>query len=159
MKRAHNRTLGRGTPPRLPRGRPSRGNGQLTGQVSCVRESIEERTVARVRCGRFLDGLAASHNGNAQRTVGRTLCRPCSWRQIRDCDSPPVKAYFADGAVLRVCEVFRFLLKHQSLRVTLVLLLLVRAGSVITRRVLLHGRDEAGAISIVTVEVSIACAA
>ena len=66
--------------------------------------------------------------------------------------TPPVKAYFADGAVLRVCEVFRFLLTHQSLGVTVVLLLLVRAGRVISRRVLLHGRDEAGAISIVAVE-------
>ena len=79
--------------------------------------------------------------------------------EIRDCDSPPVKTCFAVGAVLRVCEVFRFLLEHQSLGVTLVLLLLVPAGSVISRRVLLHGRDEAGAVSIFAVEVSIACAA
>jgi hypothetical protein len=66
---------------------------------------------------------------------------------------------FAVGAVLRVCEVFRLLLEHHSLGVTLVLLLLVRAGSVISRRVLLHGHDEAGAVSIFAVEVSIACAA
>jgi len=79
--------------------------------------------------------------------------------EIRDCDPPPVKTCFAVGAVLRVCEVFRFLLEHQSPGVTLVLLLLVRAGSVISRRVLLHGRDEAGAVSIFAVEVSIACAA
>ena len=79
--------------------------------------------------------------------------------EIRDCDPPPVKTCFAVGAVLRVCEVFRFLLEHQSLGVTLVLLLLVPAGSVISRRVLLHGRDEAGAVSIFAVEVSIACAA
>jgi hypothetical protein len=72
---------------------------------------------------------------------------------------PPVKTCFAVGAVLRVCEVFRFLLEHHSLDVTLVLLLLVRAGSVISRRVLLHGREEAGAVSILAVEVSIACAA
>ncbi len=50
---------------------------------------------------------------------------------------------FPVGAVLRVCEVFRFLLEHQSLGVTLVLLLLVRAGNVTSRRVLLHGREEA----------------
>jgi hypothetical protein len=78
--------------------------------------------------------------------------------EIRDCD-PPVKTCFAVGAVLRVCEVFRFLLEHRSLGVTLVVLLLVRAGSVISRRVLVHGRDEAGAVSIFAVEVSIACAA
>jgi hypothetical protein len=35
----------------------------------------------------------------------------------RDCDPPPVKTCFAVGAVLRVCEVFRFLLEHQSLGV------------------------------------------
>jgi hypothetical protein len=79
--------------------------------------------------------------------------------EIRDCDPPPVKTCFAFGAVLRLCEVFRFLLEHQSLGVTLVLLLLVPAGSVISRRVLLHGRDETGAVSIFAVEVSIACAA
>jgi hypothetical protein len=49
---------------------------------------------------------------------------------------------FAVGAVLGVCEVFRFLLEHQSLGVTLVLLLVVRAGSVISRRVLLDGREK-----------------
>ena len=85
--------------------------------------------------------------------------RVLAFREIRDCDPPPVKTCFAVGAVLRVCDVFRFLLEHQSLGVTLVLPLLVRAGSVISRRVLLHGRDEAGAVSIVAVEVSIACAA
>jgi hypothetical protein len=36
---------------------------------------------------------------------------------------------FAVGAVLRVREVFRFLLEHRSLGVTLVLLLLVRRGA------------------------------
>ena len=55
--------------------------------------------------------------------------------EIRDWDSAPVKTCFAVGAVLRVCEVFRFVLEHRSLGVTLVLLLLVRAGSVISRRV------------------------
>jgi hypothetical protein len=30
----------------------------------------------------FLDG-AASHNGNAQRIVGRKLCRPCSWPNLQ----------------------------------------------------------------------------
>ena len=54
--------------------------------------------------------------------------------EIRDCDPPLVKTCLAFGAVLRVREVFRFLLEHQSLGVTLVLLLLVPAGSVISRR-------------------------
>jgi len=58
-----------------------------------------------------------------------------------------------------VREVFRFVLEHQSLGVALVHLLLVGAGSVISRQVLLHGHDEAGAVSIFAVEVSIACAA
>ncbi len=72
--------------------------------------------------------------------------RLLAFREIRNCDLPLVKTCFAVGAVLRVCDVFRFLLEHQSLGVTLVLPLLVRAGSVISRPVLRHGRDEAGAV-------------
>src|ERR1017187_4128975 len=54
----------------------------------------------------------------------RIMIPPVSeFGEIRDCDPPPVKTCFAVGAVLRVCEVFRFLLEHQSLGVTLVLLL------------------------------------
>ena len=94
----------------------------------------------------------------ANRNAASDLLHPAVG-EIRDCDPPPVNTCFAVGAVLRVCEVFRFLLEHQSLGVTLVLLLLVRAGSVISRRVLLDGRDEAAAVAILAVDVSIACAA
>jgi hypothetical protein len=78
--------------------------------------------------------------------------------ELRDCDPPPVKTCFAVGAVILVCEVFRFVLEDRSLGVTLVLVLLVRAGSVISR-LLLRGREEARAVSIFAAEVSIACAA
>jgi hypothetical protein len=59
-------------------------------------------------------GLSASPPPAADDTAGLEI------GEIRDATPPPVKTCFVVGAVLRVCEVFRFLLEHRSLGVTLV---------------------------------------